>query len=156
MTETPDPRRWWVLLIMTGSLSMIFIDTTILTVALPSIQESLGIAQGMIDWILIAYILVLASLMALGGHVGDRMGKPKAFVLGTIAFGVTSILCGLAWNDWSLIIFRVLQGMAAVVMQPASSALVIGAFPQGERGRAMAAYAGMALLFMTIGGWGRS
>lgn len=151
MTESADPRRWWILFIMTGSLSMIFIDTTIVTVALPSMQHALGVTQSMIDWVVIVYILVLASLMALGGHLGDRLGKPRAFVAGTIAFGIASILCGLAWDGTSLIVFRILQGMAAVIMQPASSALVIGAFPPGERGRAMAAYAGTALLFMTVG-----
>jgi EmrB/QacA subfamily drug resistance transporter len=151
MTDTSDRKRWWVLFIMTGSLSMIMIDTTILTVALPPMQVTLGIDGNMVDWVLIAYILVLASLMALGGYLGDRIGKPRAFVIGTIGFGIASVFCGLAWDAWSLIAFRVLQGIFAVIMQPSSSALVIGAFAPGERGKAMGIYAGTALLFMTIG-----
>ena len=136
---------------MTGSLSMIMIDTTIITVALPAIHEDLGIGQGMLEWVVIAYILVLASMMALGGHLGDTIGKPRAFVIGAIAFGIGSLLCGLAWDGTSLIVFRVLQGLAAVIMQPASSALVIGSFPPGERGKAMGIYAGISLLFLTMG-----
>lgn len=151
MTQTSDPKRWWILFVMTGSLSMIMIDTTIITVALPPLQKSLGIDGGMIDWVVIAYILVLASLMALGGYLGDRIGKPRAFVIGTLGFGIASVLCGLAWDGWSLIIFRILQGIFAVIMQPSSSALVIGAFAPGDRGKAMGIYAGTALLFMTIG-----
>ena len=151
MSSPPDRRRWWVLLAMTGSLSMIMIDTTIITVALPAIHEDLGIGQGMLEWVVIAYILVLASMMALGGHVGDIIGKPKAFVIGALAFGVCSLLCGMAWDGRSLVFFRVLQGLAAVLMQPASSALVIGSFAPGERGKAMGIYAGISLLFLTIG-----
>jgi EmrB/QacA subfamily drug resistance transporter len=151
MNLTPERKRWWVLFVMTGSLSMIMIDTTIIAVALPPIKASLGIDKSMIDWIVIAYLLVLASLMALGGYLGDRIGKPRAFVIGTIGFGVASILCGLAWDGWSLIFFRVMQGIFAVIMQPSSSALVIGAFAPGERGKAMGIYAGISLLFMTVG-----
>ena len=151
MNLTPERKRWWVLFVMTGSLSMIMIDTTIIAVALPQIKTGLGIDKGMIDWIVIAYLLVLASLMALGGYLGDRIGKPRAFVIGTIGFGIASILCGLAWDGWSLIFFRVMQGIFAVIMQPSSSALVIGAFAPGERGKAMGIYAGISLLFMTVG-----
>lgn len=151
MSNPPERRRWWILLAMTGSLSMIMIDTTIVAVALPPIQEDLGIDQNLLEWIVISYILVLASLMALGGRFGDLIGKPRAFIFGTIGFGFASLLCGLAWDGPSLIAARILQGLAAIVMQPASSALVIGAFPPGERGKAMGIYAGIPILFLTIG-----
>lgn len=151
MSDTPDPKRWWILLAMTGSLSMIMIDTTIVAVALPSIQDELGLSQSLLEWVVISYVLVLASLMALGGRFGDLVGKPRAFIGGAIGFGVTSLLCGLAWDGPSLVLFRILQGVTAIIMQPASSALVIGAFPPGERGKAMGVYAGIPLLFLTIG-----
>ena len=151
MSTPAERKRWWVLLAMTGSLSMIMIDTTIITVALPAIHEDLGIGQGMLEWVVIAYILVLASMMALGGHVGDIIGKPRAFVIGALAFGLCSLLCGMAWDGSSLVIFRIMQGLAAVLMQPASSALVIGSFAPGERGKAMGIYAGISLLFLTLG-----
>jgi EmrB/QacA subfamily drug resistance transporter len=151
MSNAPERRRWWILLAMTGSLSMIMIDTSIVAVALPPIQEDLSIGQNLLEWVVIAYILVLASLMALGGRLGDLLGKPNAFIGGTIGFGIASLLCGLAWDGPSLIAARILQGLAAVVMQPASSALVIGAFPPGERGKAMGIYAGIPILFLTVG-----
>lgn len=151
MNSSTESKKWWILFAMTGSLSMIMIDTTIFAVALRPIQEDLGIAQGLLEWVIIIYILVLASMMALGGHLGDLIGKPRAFVLGCIGFGVASLLCGFAWDGPSLIVFRLLQGMAAVIMQPASSALVIGSFAPGERGRAMAVYAGLPLLLLTVG-----
>lgn len=151
MNSTPDRKRWWVLLAMTGSLSMIMIDTTIIAVALPSIQIDLDMDENLLEWVVIAYVLVLASLMALGGHLGDLIGKPRAFIIGAIGFGIASLLCGLAWNGPSLVAFRILQGIAAIIMQPASSALVIGSFSPGERGKAMGVYAGIPILFLTIG-----
>ena len=151
MTSTSESKKWWVLFAMTGSLSMIMIDTTIFAVALRPIQQDLGIAQSLLEWVIIIYILVLASMMALGGHIGDLIGKPRAFVIGCVSFGIASLLCGFAWDGPSLIVFRLLQGMAAVIMQPASSAMVIGSFAPGERGRAMAVYAGLPLLLLTVG-----
>ena len=130
---------------------MIMIDTTIVAVALPPIQTDLGLDQSLLEWVVLAYILVLASLMALGGRFADLIGKPRAFVGGAIGFGIASFLCGIAWDGTSLIAFRILQGLAAIVMQPASSALVISAFPPGERGKAMGVYAGIPILFLTIG-----
>ena len=137
---------------MTGSLAMVMLDTTIVAVSLPSIQANLpGVSQNVLEWVIVAYMVVLASFMALGGHLGDLFGKPRMFFIGVLGFGVSSFLCGLAWNGSSLIIFRVIQGLFAVIMQPASSAIVIGSFAPQDRGKAMAVYAGIPLLFLTAG-----
>lgn len=150
--DTPDPRRWIILLVMTGSLAMVMLDTTIVAVSLPSIQASLpDVSQNMLEWVIVAYMVVLASFMALGGHLGDLFGKPKMFFIGVVGFGISSCLCGFAWNGSSLIFFRVVQGLFAVIMQPASSAIVIGSFAPEDRGKAMAVYAGIPLLFLTAG-----
>tara|TARA_B100001059_G_scaffold223398_1_gene248330 strand:- start:6513 stop:8084 length:1572 start_codon:yes stop_codon:yes gene_type:complete len=150
--DVPDPRRWLILLVMTGSLAMVMLDTTIVAVSLPSIQANLpGVSQNVLEWVIVAYMVVLASFMALGGHLGDLFGKPRMFFIGVLGFGVSSFLCGLAWNGSSLIIFRVIQGLFAVIMQPASSAIVIGSFAPQDRGKAMAVYAGIPLLFLTAG-----
>lgn len=145
------PGRWLILLAMTGSLAMIMLDTTVVAVALPSIQKSLGVDQNMLEWVIVAYLVILASFMALGGRFGDVIGKPRAFVIGIIGFGVSSLLSGLAWNGEALIGFRIMQGFFAVIMQPSSSAIVINSFAPGERGKAMAVYAGIPLLFLTAG-----
>lgn len=137
---------------MTGSLAMVMLDTTIVAVSLPSIQANLpGVSQNVLEWVIVAYMVVLASFMALGGHLGDLFGKPRMFFIGVLGFGVSSFLCGLAWSGSSLITFRVIQGLFAVIMQPASSAIVIGSFAPQDRGKAMAVYAGIPLLFLTAG-----
>ena len=146
-----EPRRWFILLAMTGSLAMIMLDTTVVAVALPSIQTDLGVDQNLLEWVIIAYLVMLASFMALGGKLGDLFGKPKAFLIGTIGFGISSLMCGLSWSGESLVAFRIMQGCFAVIMQPASSAIVINSFAPGDRGKAMAVYAGIPLLFMTAG-----
>ena len=149
--EAGGSRRWLILLAMTGSLAMIMLDTTVVAVALPSIQKGLNVDQNLLEWVIVAYLVILASFMALGGKLGDLFGKPRAFVIGTIGFGLSSLMCGLSWNGEALVLFRVCQGFFAVVMQPASSAIVINSFEPGERGKAMAVYAGIPLLFMTAG-----
>ena len=150
--DAGDPRRWLILLVMTGSLAMVMLDTTIIAVSLPSIQANLpDVSQNALEWVIVAYMVVLASFMALGGHLGDLFGKPRMFFIGVMGFGLSSFLCGLAWNGSSLILFRVLQGLFAVIMQPASSAIVIGSFAPSDRGKAMAVYAGIPLLFLTAG-----
>jgi len=152
VTGHVDPRRWVILLVMTGSLAMVMLDTTIVAVSLPSIQANLpGVSQNMLEWVIVAYMVVLASFMALGGHLGDLFGKPKMFFIGVVGFGISSFLCGLSWDGPSLILFRVIQGLFAVIMQPASSAIVIGSFAPQDRGKAMAVYAGIPLLFLTAG-----
>jgi EmrB/QacA subfamily drug resistance transporter len=146
-----QPRRWLVLLAMTGSLSMIFVDMTVVGVALPSIGRSLAMGVQGQAWIVSAYLLALASLVALGGRMGDLIGRVPAFVAGVAGFAAASALCGAATDGTMLIAGRVAQGISACLMQPASSALVIGAFAPGERGKAMAVYVGIPLLFMALG-----
>ena len=156
-------RRGLVLLAMTGSLSMIFIDMTVVGVALPRIGASLGMDDMGQAWIVTSYLLALASLMAIGGRIGDLVGKVPAFVAGVAAFAAASAVCAFARDGTQMIAGRVLQGVAACLMQPASGALVIGAFAPGERGKAMAAYVGIPMVFMALGpavggviveGWG--
>ena len=158
-----QPRRGLVLLAMTGSLSMIFIDMTVVGVALPRIGASLGMDDMGQAWIVTSYLLALASLMAIGGRIGDLVGKVPAFVAGVAAFAAASAVCAFARDGTQMIAGRVLQGVAACLMQPASGALVIGAFAPGERGKAMAAYVGIPMVFMALGpavggviveGWG--
>jgi EmrB/QacA subfamily drug resistance transporter len=144
-------RRGLVLLAMTGSLSMIFIDMTVVGVALPRIGASLGMDDVGQAWIVTSYLLSLASLMAIGGRIGDLVGKVPAFLVGVVAFAAASAVCAFARDGTQMIMGRVLQGVAACLMQPASGALVIGAFAPGERGKAMAAYVGIPMVFMALG-----
>ncbi len=136
---------------MTGSLSMIFIDQTVVSVALPVMQRDLGISQAGLQWIVNAYVLALASTVALGGKLGDSLGRVRAFVVGIVLFAIASTICGFAPNQMILIAARAFQGIAAGLMIPASAAIVVDSFDIHERGKAMAIYVGVAQAFLAIG-----
>ena len=149
---TPPPtRRWLVLLAMTGSLSMIFVDITVTGVALPSIGADLGVTTQALSWVTNAYLVALAALMALGGRTGDIIGKRSAFLAGVAVFAGASIVCASAPTMELLLTGRILQGLGAALMQPASASLVIENFAPGERGKAMGIYIGIPMTFFAIG-----
>jgi len=142
---------WLVLAAMTGSLVMVFVDATIVGVSLPTIQHDLGLGVAGGAWVVNAYLVALAGAMAIGGRFGDVIGRVRAFQAGVSIFALASLGCALAPSGDLLIAARVLQGLGACLMQPASSAMVAGAFPDGKRGKAMAVYVGVPLLFMMMG-----
>lgn len=146
-----NPRRWWTLVAMTGSLSMIMLDSTVVGVALPTIQADVGLGADGRGWVVNGYLLALASCLALGGRIGDVIGRPSAFRVGMVGFMLASIGCGVAQEPWQLVVGRIAQGIFAAIMQPASAAIVTDSFAPGERGKAMAAYAGISLLFLAAG-----
>ena len=148
-------RRWLVLIAMTGALSMIMLDQTVVSVALPSMSRELPLSATGQQWVVNAYVLAMASLVALGGKLGDRCGGVTTFRTGVVIFFLASAGSGLAptgplGEPW-LIATRLLQGAGAALMMPASAAIVIGAFGVSERGRAMAIYAGISQVFLAIG-----
>lgn len=145
------PRRWLVLLALTGSLSMIFVDVTVSGVAGPTIAGELGSDANGVAWIANAYMVALAALMAIGGRFGDILGKRRAFEAGVVGFAAASAICGLAGSMEMLLLGRALQGASAALMQPASSALVIECFAPGERGKAMGVYIGIPMTFFALG-----
>lgn len=142
---------WLVLAAMTGSLAMVFLDATIVGVSLPAIQHDLGLGVAGGAWVVNAYLVALAGAMAIGGRLGDVIGRVRAFQMGVSIFALASLGCAMAPSGELLIAARVLQGLGACLMQPASSAMVAGAFPEGKRGKAMAVYVGVPLLFMMLG-----
>ena len=104
--EHGAPRRWLTLLAMTGSLSMIMLDVTVVGVSLPAIQQDLGLSAGQLQWVVNAYILALASLVALGGRAADSFGKVPAFVTGMVVFAGASVACGFANGAASIVVWR--------------------------------------------------
>src|ERR1700712_4978691 len=112
--------RWLVVVAMPGALSMIMLDQTVVTVALPSMTRDLPLSAGGQQWVVNAYILAMAALVAIGGKLGDRFGQVTTFRLGVITFFLASALCGLAphaaiGQNW-LIGSRALQGVGAALM----------------------------------------
>lgn len=147
--------RWLVLVAMTGSLSMVTLDQTVVTVALPSMATELALSVTGQQWVVNAYVLAMAALVAVGGKLGDRIGGVTTFQAGVALFFLASAGCGLApagdlGEAW-IITFRALQGVGAALMMPVSAAIVIGAFGVAERGKAMAIYAGISQLFLAVG-----
>lgn len=146
---------WLVLVAMTGSLSMIMLDQTVVSVALPAMSKELPLSPTGQQWVVNAYVLATAALVALGGKLGDRFGGVTTFRIGVTIFFVASLACGMAphgtWGEPWLIAARVLQGAGGALMMPASAAIVVNAFPAASRGRAMAVYAGISQVFLAVG-----
>lgn len=147
--------RWLVLIAMTGSLSMIMLDQTVVTVALPAMSRDLPLTPTGQQWVVNAYVLALAALVAFGGRLGDLLGGVRTFRLGVVVFFLASVGCGVApqgglGEPW-IIACRALQGAGAALMMPVSAAIVVNAFGVRERGRAMAVYVGISQVFLAVG-----
>ena len=147
----------WVLTATILASSMAFIDGTVVNVALPALQAALHAAVTDIQWVVEAYALLLASLLLLGGSLGDIYGRRKIFVFGVILFSVASTWCGLAPSIASLIAARGLQGIGAAFLVPGSLALISASFSTNERGRAIGTWSGFTAITAAIGpvlgGW---
>ncbi len=148
---TEQNRRWWILAAMTGSLSMILLDQTIVSVALPSIQRELDLTQTEVQWVVNGYLLAIAALVAVGGRLSTMFNAVRVFQIGVILFAVGSAGTGLADGEGMIIAMRALQGVGGALMIPPSGSLVINAFPKEERGRAMGIYAGVSMVFLSLG-----
>jgi EmrB/QacA subfamily drug resistance transporter len=137
--------------------SMAFIDGTVLNVALPAIQHGLGASVSQMQWIINAYMLLLGSLLLLGGAAGDRFGRRRIFAIGVLLFALASAACGLAPDSTTLIVARAIQGVGAALLVPGSLALISANFPKDARGPAIGTWAGFAALTTAagplLGGW---
>jgi EmrB/QacA subfamily drug resistance transporter len=144
MGETGGKSSKLILAAMIFAVAMMFIDQTIVAIAVPSIQEDLSLTSTGVQWIINGYLLALSALFAFGGRLADVAGHRKMVVIGVIVFATASALCGAtptgSLDEAWLITFRVIQGAGAAMMFPAALAIVLGAFPIRERGRAMAIF----------------
>ena len=128
------------------------VDTTIVSVALPSIQRELQFTGSDAQWILNGYALTFGGLLLFLGRVGDLWGRRRLFAIGLAGFAVAALIGGFAEAPWVLVAARLLQGTAAAAFVPASLSLLTGAFPAGaERNRAVATYGAMAGLGFVVG-----
>jgi EmrB/QacA subfamily drug resistance transporter len=148
---TDDNRKWWTLGAMCFALFMIMLDNTVVNVALPSIQRDLGASISGLEWTINGYTLSFAVLLATGGRLGDIFGRRRMFMLGVIIFALSSATAGLAQNSTDLVVSRVVQGVGAALMMPATLSIVTQAFPPHERGKAMGTWAGVSGLALAIG-----
>jgi EmrB/QacA subfamily drug resistance transporter len=136
-----------VLAAMIAAVAMMFIDQTIVSLAVPALQKDLALSATGTQWIVNGYLLSLAALFMLGGKLADVLGRRRMVTVGVIGFAAASALCGAtptgAIGEAWMIGFRVIQGAFAALLFPAALAIVVGAFPVRERGKALAAFFGI-------------
>src|SRR4029453_8740751 len=136
--KTPDPRRWWALVLLCGAFFMVILDATIVLAALPSIQADIGCSEQGLQWVLSAYALPFGGLLLLGGRSADLLGRRRLFMTGVLLFTAASLVCGLAWSPAGLPAARVGQGAGARVMTPTALSIISTTFPDGsERNKAL-------------------
>ena len=143
-------RRLTLVATILGS-SIAILDGSVVRVALPSIQRSLGGGLAGQQWVSNAYLLTLGSLILLGGSLGDIFGERRIFALGVGGFGATSLLCALAPTIWLLVAFRALQGVAGALLTPSSLALIVRTFPERERGPAIGTWTAWGTIAGALG-----
>jgi EmrB/QacA subfamily drug resistance transporter len=149
---TADRRRWFALAVVCLAQLMIVLDTTIVNVALPSIQRELGFSQGNLTWVVNAFLVTFGSLLLLAGRLGDLFGRRRVFLVGVTVFTAASLLCGLAPSQGALIGARLLQGVGAAMQASVILAIIATEFPEAhDRARAMSAYVFVAVAGGSLG-----
>lgn len=155
--EIPRQRRRMVLAACVLASAMAFIDGSALTVALPKLRAELAADLASVQWVLNGYVLALASLTLIGGALADTYGKARMLAFGCLLFGAASAACALAPSVAWLIAARVVQGVAAAIVTPASLALIGATYPRAERNRAIGVWAAASALTTAggplLGGW---
>ncbi len=144
--------RWLVLVIICFAQFMVVLDATVVNVALPSIQKSLGLSEANLQWIINAYTLVFGGFLLLGGRAGDLLGRKRLFMFGLVVFTAASLLDGLASSSGMLIASRALQGLGAAFISPAALAIITTTFEEGaDRAKALGVWAAIAVGGSAVG-----
>ena len=139
--STKSNRRWSALALIVTAQFMVILDVAIVNVALPSIKSDLGFSQENLQWVISAYAILFGGALLLGGRLADLLGRRRLFIAGLALFASSSLLCGLAWSEGSLIAFRGLQGLGGALLAPAALSLLMTTFAEGrERNLALGIY----------------
>jgi EmrB/QacA subfamily drug resistance transporter len=134
-------RRWSALALIVTAQFMVILDVAIVNVALPSIKSDLGFSQTNLQWVISAYAILFGGTLLLGGRLADLLGRRRLFVAGLALFAASSLACGLAWSEASLIGFRAVQGLGGALLAPAALSLLMTTFAEGrERNLALGIY----------------
>jgi EmrB/QacA subfamily drug resistance transporter len=141
----------WIMVSAILASAMAFIDSTALNVVLPSLQKSLNATGADLFWLLNAYLLMLASLILIGGSLGDKLGRKKIFITGIAIFIIGSAACGMAPGISLLIAFRIIQGIGGALMIPGSLSLISSSINEKERGKAIGTWSAITTV-VTMGG----
>src|SRR6476659_1500243 len=138
-------RRFISAVIAIGGMQLLAtMDSTVAIVALPKIQDELSLSDAGRSWVITAYVLTFGGLMLLGGRLGDTIGRKRTFIVGVALFTIASVLCGVAWDETTLVIARLLQGVGSAIASPTGLALIATTFPRGPaRNAATGGFAAM-------------
>lgn len=143
--------RTIALVVVALAFVMDLLDTTILNIAIPSIQSNLGASYAMIQWLIAGYSLAFATLLITGGRMGDVFGYKKLFMVGVSGFTIASLLCGLAWNTEVLVAARLLQGAMAALMVPQVMSMMQIMYKPSERVAVMGIFGALAGIAASLG-----
>ncbi len=150
------PGRWVLVATVLGS-GLAMLDSTVVNIALPTIGKDFGAGLSSLQWVVNAYTLTLAGFLLLGGALGDRFGRRRAFVTGVVWFAGASLLCAISPNATVLIAARALQGLGAALLTPGSLAILEASFVPDDRAAAIGAWSGLGGIMTAIGpflgGW---
>lgn len=149
-------RKWFVMAAVASGMFLSTIDGSIVNIALPILEKDLHTEFAVVQWVVLAYLLTIATLMLSVGRLADMIGKKPLYLSGFVIFTIGSGLCGLAPNIYALILFRVFQAVGAVMMTALGTAIITEAFPPAERGKALGIGGSMVSIGLisgpTIGG----
>ncbi len=154
MADDRRRKRYTMIATILGS-TIVFLDATVVNVALPAISDDLNAGLADQQWVVEAYALATVALLLVGGALGDQFGRRRIFTIGLIGFGITSILCALAPSSTMLIAARGLQGLTGALLVPGSLAIIAATFEGAERGKAVGtwtAWTGIATVIGPAGG----
>src|SRR4029079_6308954 len=129
--HAPDPRRWQALALVCVAMFMTVLDVSIVNVALPSIKTALTVAEKDLQWVITAYTIAFGGFLLLGGRTGDLLGRRRMFMIGIALFSAAAIACGLAGSIGVLIAARVIQGLGAAIISPATLSIIMTTFEEG-------------------------
>src|SRR5271170_6656600 len=147
-----DRRRWIALIVVCLAMLMNALDSSIVNVALPSIQRDLHFSQSSLTWVVDAYLIAFGSFLLLAGRLGDLIGRKRVFLAGVALFTVASAACGLAPSAGVLIGARFVQGIGAALSASVILAIIVTEFPKpADRARAMSAYVFVAVAGGSLG-----
>jgi EmrB/QacA subfamily drug resistance transporter len=148
---TPENKKWWTLGAVSVGLFVIMLDNTVVNVALPRMQSSLHMQLSQLEWVVAGYALTFAAFMLTGGKLADLLGRRLIFMVGLAVFTAASLACGLAPSGNFLIGARVVQGLGAALMNPATLSIITATFPPRQRGTAIGIWAGVSAMALAIG-----
>ena len=152
----PDPRRWMTLAVVVVAALIVVLDNSVLVVAIPTILRDFHTTLPAVEWVITGYALTFASLLIIGGRLGDVYGHRRIFVIGAALFGGGSLLAALSWNVPSLIVGEALiEGIGASLMLPTTLAVISMTFQGRERATGFAAWGATVGVGLALGAGGR-